>query len=66
MPLFEAVATLMEQERPGEMRSVLSRVKERLAEGKGLAAALAEGSTAFQRKLHLHGCRRRGQRCSRH
>ena len=36
MPLFEAVSTLMEQERPGEMRNVLTRVKERLAEGKGL------------------------------
>jgi len=47
MPLFEAVTTLMEQERPGEMRSVLSRVKERLAEGKGLAAALAEERPLF-------------------
>lgn len=47
MPLFEAVATLMEQERPGEMRSVLSRVKERLAEGKGLAAALADEAPLF-------------------
>jgi len=47
MPLFEAVSTLMEQERPGEMRSVLSRVKERLAEGRGLAAALASESQLF-------------------
>jgi general secretion pathway protein F len=47
MPLFEAVTTLMEQERPGEMRSVLSRVKERLAEGKGLAVALAEETPLF-------------------
>jgi general secretion pathway protein F len=47
MPLFEAVNTLMEQERPGEMRSVLSRVKERLAEGKGLAVALAEETPLF-------------------
>jgi general secretion pathway protein F len=47
MPLFEAVSTLMEQERPGEMRSVLSRIKERLAEGKGLAAALASESQLF-------------------
>src|SRR5512137_2463340 len=47
MPLFEAVATLMEQERPGEMRSVLSRIKERLAEGKGLAAALADEAPLF-------------------
>jgi len=47
MPLFEAVTTLMEQERPGELRSVLSRVKERLAEGRGLAAALASESQLF-------------------
>ncbi len=47
MPLFEAVATLMEQESPGEMRSVLSRIKERLSEGKGLAAALADESPLF-------------------
>jgi general secretion pathway protein F len=47
MPLFEAVSTLMEQERPGELRSILSRVKERLAEGQGLAAALASESQLF-------------------
>ena len=47
MPLFEAVATLMEHERPGELRSVLSRVKERLAEGRGLAAALGSESQLF-------------------
>jgi general secretion pathway protein F len=47
MPLFEAVATLVEQERPGEMRSVLNRIKERLAEGKGLATALADEKPLF-------------------
>jgi general secretion pathway protein F len=47
MPLYEAVATLVEQERPGELRSVLTRVKERLAEGKGLAAALVEEAPLF-------------------
>jgi general secretion pathway protein F len=47
MPLFEAVSTLMEQERPGEMRSVLARVKERLSEGRGLASALASESQLF-------------------
>lgn len=47
MPLFEAVTTLMEQERPGEMRNVLTRVKERLAEGRGLAKALAEEAPLF-------------------
>lgn len=47
MPLFEAVSTLMEQERPGELRSILSRVKERLSEGRGLATALADESHLF-------------------
>jgi general secretion pathway protein F len=47
MPLFEAVATLMAQERPGEMRSILARVKERLAEGRSLAAALADETPLF-------------------
>lgn len=47
MPLYEAVATLMEQERPGELRSLLSRVKERLAEGSGLAAALGSEPQLF-------------------
>jgi general secretion pathway protein F len=37
----------MEQERPGEMRSVLSRIKEKLSEGKGLAAALSSESRLF-------------------
>ena len=47
MPLFEAMATLVEQEPPGELKSVLLRVKERLAEGKGLAAALADEQPLF-------------------
>jgi general secretion pathway protein F len=47
MPLFEAVSTLMAQERPGELRSLLARVKERLAEGRSLAAALAEETPLF-------------------
>ncbi len=47
MPIYEAVTTLMEQERPGELRSVLSRLRDRLAEGSGLAAALAQESGLF-------------------
>lgn len=41
VPLYEAAATLMEQEPPGEMRRVLTRIRERLAEGAGLAKALS-------------------------
>lgn len=47
MPIYEAATTLMEQERPGELRSVLSRVRDRLAEGSGLAAALAQEKGLF-------------------
>jgi len=41
VPVYEATTTLMEQEQPGEMRQVLARVRDRLAEGAGLAKALA-------------------------
>jgi len=47
MPIYEAATTLMEQEPPGELRSVLSRVRDRLAEGSGLAAALAQEGGLF-------------------
>jgi len=47
MPIYEAATTLMEQEPPGELRSVLSRVRDRLAEGSGLAAALAQEKGLF-------------------
>jgi general secretion pathway protein F len=47
VPLYEAATTLMEQERPGELRHVLSRVRERLAEGAGLAKALAQEPGVF-------------------
>jgi len=47
MPIYEAATTLMEQERPGELRSVLSRVRDRLAEGSGLAAAFAQEGGLF-------------------
>ncbi|HZV80651.1 MAG TPA: type II secretion system inner membrane protein GspF [Geobacteraceae bacterium] len=47
VPIYEAMTTLMEQERPGELRSVLSRVRDRLAEGSGLAAALSQETGLF-------------------
>jgi len=47
VPVYEAVATLWEQEAPGELKRVLGRVRDRLAEGKGLAQALAEEPAVF-------------------
>jgi general secretion pathway protein F len=47
MPIYEAVTTLMEQERPGPLRGVLSRVRDRLAEGTTLAGALARENGLF-------------------
>ena len=47
VPVFEAVATLWEQEAPGELKRVLGRVRDRLAEGKGLAQSLAEEPAVF-------------------
>lgn len=41
VPIFEAVATLGEQEGPGELKKALGRIKERLAEGASLAKALS-------------------------
>lgn len=41
VPVYEAVATLYAQERPGELKNILGRVRDRLAEGSGLAKALA-------------------------
>jgi general secretion pathway protein F len=47
VPVYEAVATLYAQESPGELRNVLGRVRERLAEGLGLAKALAMEPRVF-------------------
>lgn len=47
MPIYEATTTLMAQERPGPLRGVLSRVRDRLAEGSGLASALAQENGLF-------------------
>jgi general secretion pathway protein F len=41
VPIFEAVNTLREQEKPGELQQMLGRVRDRLGEGTSLAAALA-------------------------
>jgi general secretion pathway protein F len=47
VPVFEAIATLHEQEQPGTLKNVLSRVRERLAEGAGLAKALEAEPRVF-------------------
>jgi general secretion pathway protein F len=47
VPVFEAVSTLWEQEAPGELKRVLGRVRDRLAEGKGLAESLAAEPAVF-------------------
>ncbi|WP_243369898.1 type II secretion system inner membrane protein GspF [Geotalea sp. SG265] len=47
VPVYDAIATLHDQERPGEMRTMLGRVRDRLAEGTGLAKALAAEPQTF-------------------
>jgi len=47
VPVYEAVATLQEQERPGELRSVLGRLRDQLAEGASLANAMAAEPSIF-------------------
>lgn len=47
VPVYEAISTLCEQEQPGELRDVLSRVRTRLSEGSNLARALAEEPAVF-------------------
>jgi general secretion pathway protein F len=47
VPVYEAVATLYAQERPGELKNILGRVRERLAEGSGLAGAMAAEPRVF-------------------
>jgi general secretion pathway protein F len=47
VPVFEAIATLHEQELPGELKNILSRIRERLGEGAGLAKALAAEPKVF-------------------
>jgi general secretion pathway protein F len=47
VPVYEAVATLCAQESPGELKNVLGRVRERLAEGSALAKAMAAEPRVF-------------------
>lgn len=47
VPLYEAVATLYEQERPGELKVILARIRSRLAEGGTLARAMAVEPDVF-------------------
>ena len=47
VPVYEAIATLWEQESPGELKRVLGRVRDRLAEGQGLAQSLAAEPSVF-------------------
>lgn len=41
VPIFEAITTLGDQEEPGELKTALGRIRERLAEGASLARALS-------------------------
>jgi len=47
VPVYESVATLYAQEKPGELKKVLSRLQERLAEGSGLANSMAGEPRVF-------------------
>jgi general secretion pathway protein F len=47
VPIYEAVATLCAQEKPGELKKILGRLQERLAEGSGLAKAMAAEPRVF-------------------
>jgi general secretion pathway protein F len=47
VPVYEAVGALQDQERPGAMKSLLGRIRERLKEGTSLAQALAAEPQAF-------------------
>ncbi|GAM08766.1 type II secretion system protein F [Geobacter sp. OR-1] len=47
VPVYEAIAALHEQERPGPLRDIFGRLKERIKEGSGLAKALGAESHVF-------------------
>ena len=47
VPLHEALTTLHQQERPGELKRILGRVRERVAEGAPLSRALAAEPALF-------------------
>ncbi|MBT0664030.1 type II secretion system inner membrane protein GspF [Geobacter pelophilus] len=47
VPVYEAISALQEQERPGELRNIFGRIRERIKEGSGLAKALTPESHVF-------------------
>jgi general secretion pathway protein F len=47
VPLFEAVGSLLEQEAGGQLKQVLARVRDRIAEGAALSRALAAEPRIF-------------------
>ncbi|MBI1922256.1 MAG: type II secretion system inner membrane protein GspF [Geobacter sp.] len=47
VPVYEAIATLREQEGEGELKKVLSRLRDRLAAGSTLARAMADEPLVF-------------------
>lgn len=47
VPLYEAMTTLYEQESEGELKRVISRIRDRLAQGTNLAATMAAEPAVF-------------------
>lgn len=47
VPVYEAVSALHDQERPGELRNIFGRIRERIKEGSGLAKALESEPHVF-------------------
>jgi general secretion pathway protein F len=47
VPLFEAIGSLVEQENSGELKNILVRVRERIAEGASLSRAFAAEPAVF-------------------
>lgn len=47
VPLFEAIGSLVEQENSGELKKILVRVRDRIAEGASLSRAFAAEPTVF-------------------
>ena len=47
VPLYEAMTTLYEQESEGELKRVISRIRDRLAQGSNLAATMAAEPAVF-------------------
>ncbi len=47
VPVYEAINTLYQQEKRGELKNVLGRIRERLSEGSNLARAMAAESRVF-------------------